>query len=263
MEIDDLEVAVNQARLALAAGNIEDAARWARGRGLDFSSDGPDLDREMPGPFLDRYHREAEYLILARICLAEGQAGHRGCHERALELLAHLQTRAETQGHGWRLIEVLILRALALQALGETTGAAGMLDGALALAGPEGYVRVFLDEGAFLETLLRDAVLHGTQPRYARTLLEAMGMEIDPRLQPALARQASLRNTQQPLVEPLSKRELEILSLLTTSLSSTEIAGHLYVSVNTIRSHIRHIYGKLDVHSRIEAITRAQELQLI
>ena len=90
-----------------------------------------------------------------------------------------------------------------------------------------------------------------------------MDVQLDPRVQPAQLAQAALRTVDQPLIEPLSKRELEVLRFLTTSLSSTEIAGHLYVSVNTVRSHIRHIYGKLDAHSRIEAITRAQELQLI
>jgi LuxR family maltose regulon positive regulatory protein len=264
MEIDDISVAIDQAQLALAEGKVDEAVRWAQGRGLDLSSEIPDRDAwGMQASFLDSYYHEAECAILARICLAESQSEPRGCLSRASALLEQLQRRAEAQGHGRRTVQTLILRALVHQALGGADAAAQTLDRALSLARPEGYVRVFLDEGERLVPLLREAVLHGTEPRYARTLLEAMGMEIDLRARPGFRSETSLRNADQPLIEPLSKRELEVLRFLTTSLSSSEIAGQLYVSVNTVRSHIRHIYGKLDAHSRIEAIARAQELQLI
>jgi LuxR family maltose regulon positive regulatory protein len=131
------------------------------------------------------------------------------------------------------------------------------------MARPEGYVRIFVDEGEPMVVLLRDAFLRGIAPQYVRELLEAAGVPLDQSAPATPLLPANLAQIDGPLIETLSRRELEVLRFLATTLSSTEIAEHLSVSVNTVRSHIRHIYGKLDVHSRFEAISRAQELQLL
>jgi LuxR family maltose regulon positive regulatory protein len=123
----------------------------------------------------------------------------------------------------------------------------------LSLAEPEGYVRIFVDEGEPMAELLRHAASRGIAPTYVAKLLAAFeveGLAVSP-------------SNLQPLIEPLSERELEVLRLLTTHLSSTEIADELVISVNTVRSHIKSIYSKLNVHSRMDAVQRAKELELL
>jgi LuxR family maltose regulon positive regulatory protein len=201
--------------------------------------------------------------MLARLLIGLDRSRDGRRLDRAVAILDRLLRRAEANGYGARIIEIHVLRAVAYHLLDNTTEAERALDRALYLAEPAGYVRVFADEGEPMAALLQSAFLRGMAPSYARKLLEAMGAA--PQAGAAGARlplggQAGL---DQPLVEELSPRELEILRFLTTSLSSTEIAEQLFVSVNTVRSHIRHIYDKLDVHSRLEAIARAEELTLI
>jgi LuxR family maltose regulon positive regulatory protein len=153
-------------------------------------------------------------------------------------------------------IGILILQALALQALGEGDQALIALERALSLAEPEGYVRAFIAEGAPMAELLRQAAVKGIRSDYVRKLLAALENEaVDARRTSHLAPSS--------LIEPLSERELEVLRLLTTHLSGTEIAQELVVSVNTIRSHKKNIYGKLNVHTRADAVRRAKELGVL
>jgi LuxR family maltose regulon positive regulatory protein len=125
------------------------------------------------------------------------------------------------------------------------------LERALGLAAPQGYVRIFVDEGTPMATLLREAAKQGITPDYVGRLLTAFGhvegQELDT----------------QPLIEPLSKRELEVLRLLETDLTGPEIARELVVSLNTLRTHTKNIYGKLGVNSRRAAVRRAEELELL
>jgi len=130
------------------------------------------------------------------------------------------------------------------------------LDRALSLAEPQGYVRMFIDEGSPMGKLLRQAVARGIALDYVSKLLAALESETKNK------RRATTSATPS-LIEPLSERELEVLRLLITHLSSTELAEELFISRNTVRSHIKNIYGKLNVHSRKDAIQRAQELGLL
>jgi LuxR family maltose regulon positive regulatory protein len=143
----------------------------------------------------------------------------------------------------------MILQALALQACGDGERALAALGRALTLAEPGGYVRIFTDEGVPMGELLLKAIASGVVASYASELLAALEEETKP--------------PSSSLIEPLSERELEVLRLLTTSLSSTEIAQELFISVNTVRSHIKSIYGKLNVHRRRDAVQRARELGLL
>jgi LuxR family maltose regulon positive regulatory protein len=149
-------------------------------------------------------------------------------------------------------IEILVLQALAFHILGDLDQALSALHRALSLAEPEGYVRTFIDEGQVMAGLLRQAMTQGIAPGYVGKLLAASG---DSPLPPAPAAQ--------PLAEPLSDRELEVLRLVAAGLSNREIAAELVIAVSTVKSHINHIYGKLDVKSRTQAVARGRLLGLL
>ncbi len=237
-------VAAWKARINLAQGRLGDAVAWARERHLS------------PDDELD-YLREFEHLTLARVLLAQARDDRHNATRRAAQgLLDRLERAAEAGGRVNNLIEVLILQALALQTHEGAAAALAPLDRALTLAEPEGYVRIFLDEGVPMADLLRaGAAARGQATGYAGRLLSA----VDPSAAPALPDRAPT----QLLAEPLSERELEVLRLLNTELSGPEIARQLVVSLNTFNTHTRNIYGKLGVNNRRAAVRRAEELRLI
>ncbi len=224
-----------QTRIWLAQGQLELARRWAK----DYGQTGE-----------TEYLREFEDLTLARVMLADGQA-----HE-ALFLLDSLLRGAQAAGRGGRVIEVRALRALAQHAQGHTNRAVDDLARALELAEPEGFVRTFVDEGEAMATLLRQAASRGIAPAYASKLLAVFrASESQGPTTPSL--------DAQPLVEPLSDRELEVLDLLAKGLTNAEIAQQLVVSLPTVKSHTRSIYGKLGVHSRKQAVAQARDLGIL
>jgi len=190
------------------------------------------------------FSREPEHILLARALIVLDRPAE------AARLLERLLLAAKAGGRVGRVIEILALRALALQAQGEATQALACLEHALALAEPEGYVRLFVDEGQAMSQLLRRAASRGIAPGFVRKLLAAF-------VAPAHEMPT------QALVDPLSERELEVLRLLATSLSPTDIARELTVAVSTVRSHTKSIYDKLDVHRRLAAVERAKELHLV
>jgi LuxR family maltose regulon positive regulatory protein len=252
MQSDDVYVAHRRAGLWIRQGRIARAEEWAAARELD-----EDVCPESLQDVL-------EHLTLAELHLAQKRP------EQALAILEELQETAETAGWEGITTRVLVYRALALAlmwpadpALPESRGekptpALSPLAQALALAEPKGYVRVFVDEGPNMEKLLRQAASWGIAPSYAAKLLAAF---MPAGAGTALA--APSRQPAQPLVEPLSVRELEILRLLLTDLTLREIAQRLFIAYSTVRSHTKSIYGKLNVHSRREAVHRARELGLL
>jgi LuxR family maltose regulon positive regulatory protein len=163
-------------------------------------------------------------------------------------LVDRLLAAAQAGGRLGRLIEIEALRALALEQLDNRKAALEALTRALALAEPEGYVRVFLDAGAPMASLCEHAAAGGVA--YARRLLQAWAAE-------GAVRGAS------PLLEPLTDRELQMLELLAQGLSNREIADLLVLSPNTVRTHLYHLYAKLTVHSRLQAVLRGRELGLL
>ena len=152
---------------------------------------------------------------------------------------------------------MLALQAVALGSQGEGVQAAAALQSALSLAAPEGYVRTFLDEGAPMAALLRAAAARGAAVEYVRKLLAAFGDE------ETTVAQRSPQGAASALVEPLSERELEVLRLIAVGLSNQEIAEQLITALSTVKKHINHIYGKLAVRSRTQAVARARELGLL
>jgi LuxR family maltose regulon positive regulatory protein len=233
------EMAAWQAWIWLAQDKLSAACQWVEERGLE-------ADRE------PTYLNAFEYRVLARIRIAQGQVEH------ATMLLQRLLEAAEAGQHTSRVIEILMLQALAFQAGGEPTQAVTRLERALTLAEPEGFVRIFVDEGPPMVRLLHEAVSRGIAPDYARRLLAAFpASEAD---------QLDRWETQAPghdLVEPLSERELEVLELVARGLTNREIASRLFLSLNTVKAHTRNIYGKLGVRSRTQAVAKARSLGVL
>jgi LuxR family maltose regulon positive regulatory protein len=241
-------IAALKARVWLAQGRLGDALDWAREQDL---SPHDDLS----------YLREFEHITLARLLLARYQ---RDREERsvdeALALLDRLLRAAEQGERTGSVIEILIVQALAHQTRGNSSAALGALRGALSVAEPEGYVRIFVDEGLPMVHMLLEATARGILPDYTGMLLAAWGSEHPGRAGDPPPRTAP---TSSPLVEPLSERELDVLRLFKTELSGPEIANELMIAVSTVRTHTKSIFSKLDVTNRRAAVIRAAELGLI
>jgi LuxR family maltose regulon positive regulatory protein len=231
-----------QMRLWMAYPDRVPSARW--------------LERNLPGTDGGtNYLCELGNLAKVRALLAgTAAAGLIDRHpvRQAGELLQRLLPAAMAAGRVENAIQILLLQALAFQMEGDADQALGALEHALSLAEPEGYVRSFVDEGEPMARLLRRALTQGIAPGYAGRLLAAYGKSA------AVASPVS-----QPLVEPLTERELEVLHLIAAGLSNGEIARELVIAVSTVKTHVNHIYGKLDVKSRTQAVAQAQALELL
>ena len=198
-------------------------------------------------------------LIWARVLLAQGDPS------AALAVLRPLRQQMEAKDLADERFKAMILQAVALRANGEKDKALQLLGEALALAEPGGFIRVFVDEGEPMRLLISDFRsriekqphdrVH-LQSGYVDKLLAAFG-------QPAAMPQSKIENPQSTMLEPLSQRELEILKLITQGLSNREIGERLFLALDTVKGHNRHIFDKLQVQRRTEAIARARELGLL
>ena len=258
VQMDDRLVEVAQAHFWIRQGRYEQARSWAKERRLNENTLAV-ISAGAGSPGFDMV--EPEYLILARLYLAQGEA------EQALEVLAALLAIDERKGRGRRMIEVLALQAVALEAQGEVDHALNVLQRALAIAGPEGYVRTFIDEGAPMKRLLHQAVQRGIEPEYAGRLLAALLEQENvagypERFHPSLP-QTPIWKPAVGLIEPLSGRELEVLQLIAQGLSNSEVAARLVISLSTVKGHTANIYSKLAVNNRTQAVARARELGLL
>ena len=237
------QVAAVRAQLQLAQGNLAAAIQWANRSGLSTEDD--DLC----------YPREGAYLALARVRIAQARDDPATPFlQDVLRLLDRLLQDAEAKARIASVLEILVLRALTLEAQGNRASALSTLERALVLAEPEGYIRLFVDEGPPMRTLLRQAQARSRVPGYVATLLSAFGEQHTPH---AASASSSV------LVEPLTPREREVLQLLSTGASNGEIARRLVVSVGTVKKHVSNICGKLGVQSRTQAIARARILHLL
>ncbi len=225
-------------RMWLAQGRLADAFAWACAQKLSTKDD-------------LSYLREFEHITLARILIADLTENSL---REAIGLLERLLKAAEEGKRMGRVIEILILQALAYQASGDLPKALAQLERALKLAEPEGYIRIFLDEGASMVQLLNEAAAHGIMPDYINKLLGSGQISSE---------SIATAPTSPALIEPLSQRELEILRLFQTELSGPEIAAELMVALSTVRTHTKGIYNKLNVNNRRAAVNRAIELGLI
>ena len=176
-------------------------------------------------------------------------------------LLDRLLEAAEDGGRMGRAIEILVLQALALEAQGDVPGALNPLARALTLAEPEGYVRIFVDGGLSIARLLVQMQRKGLAAGYVARLLAAFEGAKKGDADADIRRKTE--SGPSSLLEPLTKRELEVLRLLGTELSGPEIARELVVSLNTLRTHTKNIYSKLGVNNRRAAVRRGEELDLL
>ena len=228
-----------RARMWIAMGRLREARGWAREAGLS-----PEDDLSYLGEF--------EHITLARLLLAvaKTETGAVESRAQAVGLLGRLREDAETGSRTGSVIEILTLEALAAADRGDSASALAALEQALTAAEPEGYVRLFVDEGQAMTALLREASRRGITTGYVEELL-------------AGGERPSLRLAKtQGLVDPLSERELDVLRLLGSDLSGPDIARELMVSLNTLRTHTKNIYMKLGVNNRRAALRRAQDLGL-
>ena len=242
-------VAATRARVLLAAGDLDGALAWARRRELS-------PDDEVT------YLREYEHVTLARILLHRHAAERSARHLTvATSLLTRLRTAALDGGRHGTALELTILMSLARRAAGDRAGAVATLREAVTAGEPEGYVRLFADEGAGLLPLLREleAGKAGVPQDYVHRLLAACAGELAP---PAASGVVPSPGGER-LVDPLSERELQVLRLLAGDLDGPGIARELVVSVHTVRTHTKNIYAKLGVNSRRAAVRRAVELHLM
>jgi LuxR family maltose regulon positive regulatory protein len=243
-------LAAYRARLWLQLGDLATATHWAQECVL----------------VSDDEVSYVQQLTLVRVRLTQSQQ-----HQDepflgdAQAILAQVLPVVEARGWMRYLIEGLMLQALVCQAQADRTSALSALERALTLAEPEGYVRLFVDEGTPMVALLRAAHHHGIASTSVARLLaafartEGQGLRTDSAaaFHPVLSPQSSV------LVEPLSGRELEVLRLIAEGLSNQAIADRLVVATSTVKKHVNNIYGKLDVQSRTQAVARARELKLL
>ncbi len=232
-------ISARRTRLWIKQGKLTEALGWVRERDLS-------VEDELS------YLAEFEHITLARTLIAQyrNETGNDGI-QGALGLLERLWKAAEAGGRLGSVIEILALLAVAHEAKGDIFATLGPLEQALTLAEPQGYVRLFVDEGPPMAKLLREAAKRGIAPKYVSRLLATFGDEVDDRA------------VVQALADPLSERELDVLGLLVTDLNGPDIARELMVSLNTMRTHTKNIYSKLGVNSRRTAVRRAQELGLL
>jgi LuxR family transcriptional regulator, maltose regulon positive regulatory protein len=206
-----------------------------------------------------RYLREFEHLTLARVLIAAGKSDREaGPIHQAIALLVRLLQAAEAGRRLGSVIEILVVQALALQAQGNASQALASMERALALAKPEGYLRVFVDEGEEMRVLIEKQSRNRNHPLsgYLDKILAAF-------TQPVAAQKSVIIHQKSDVIEPLSERELEVLKLLRSELSGPEIAQQLVVSLNTLRTHTKNIFKKLGVNNRRAAVRRAEELDLL
>jgi LuxR family maltose regulon positive regulatory protein len=228
-------------RLRIRRGELARAAAWAEERGVTATDE-------------LSYLREYEHVTLARLLLAQHDAGTAGTLEQATSLIGRLLEEAHRGGRTGTSIELLVLLARAQSASGDTEAATETLRRAITLAEPQDYLRVFADEGQPVAALLARVAKRPAASPYVRRLLAAAG---------GTAAAPAATTTSPSLVEPLSARELDVLRLLDTDLDGPDIARQLSVSVNTLRTHTKNIYLKLGVSSRRAAVRQAQELDLL
>ena len=256
-EWDDQYVALFQARLLVAQGKLDDALAALHKQDGEISLPS-EIDPGLEKTY-SQHMRDYLNIILAHALILQGQP------EQALALLKPVLEHMIERERIDYVIEVQTLLAMAHQAKGDNAAAITALENALELAEPGGYVSVFLEKGEPLRSILSQLKHAGEKGTYADVILQAFGQADSGRRfeskeggQPPFTQAA-----EQPLVDPLSEREIEVLRMLQTNLSTPEIAEELVIAVSTVRTHIKNIYSKLGVHSRTQAVDQAKDLGII
>jgi len=235
-------------RTQLRAGRLEQALEWAHEQN-PFAED--DLS----------YVSEYAHLTLARVLITQyRQDRAQSTLDATIRILERLLQAAEAGNRVGSAIEILILQALVHHALGDTPAALVLLERALAQTEPEGYASIFVDEGKPMKQLLHEAANHEIRTDFIHKLLKVFATAEQWREEQSDDPDVP---SPQPLVDPLTEREQDVLRMFTTELSGPEIARELGIALSTVRTHTKNIYNKLNVGNRRAAINRARELDLI
>ena len=233
-------IAARRASIHIQQGELHTASIWAKQQGLSLNSE-------------VNYLNEFELMTFARLHIAQFKTTSVDTSTRELyQLLKRLLDVAEADRRIGSVIEILILQAQLQHLQGNDQVALDKLERALLLAEPEGYVRIFVDEGETMRALLYGLASQGRLRDYVNKLLASFDSPATP--QPV---------SSQPLIDALSERELEVLTLIADGLSNRDISERLFIALDTVKGHNRIIYQKLQVHRRTEAVARARELGLI
>lgn len=237
--------AVDQVRLWLACGELEQATCWAK-------------ELDVTEQHLTPFARERQEVARTRILLAKDQP------TAVLQRLESVLERATTGQRWGHVIEIRLLQALAHQRLNEQSQALEALSEAIRLAEPEGYLRSFVEEGLPMAELLYK--LRKQQYRVGTTFYLDRMLAAFPKpsqMPPSPSKRRAKQTIAQPLLEPLSERELQVLQLMAKGAANQEIAQELVIAVDTVKRHARHIFAKLGVRNRVQAARQAQELGLL
>jgi len=237
-----------KARIHLKQGQLPKAEAWVHEQGLSTEDN-------------LSYLREFEHITLARVLIAEYQSNREErIVQEGLHLLERLMTAAENQNRMGSMLQILMVTALAHHAVDSTPQAFASLERSLQLAAPEGYFRIFIDEGEPMRALL--SAFHAWIEKQSRSQYQELRVYTG-KLLSAFAQPAGAGKPVSGLVEALSPRELEVLRLIAQGLSNNEISRKLFLALNTIKGHNRMIFGKLQAQNRTEAVARARELGLL
>jgi LuxR family maltose regulon positive regulatory protein len=241
-----------QVKLWLAQGDWSAAGHWVASHEKGFS------EQE-----LFRFENELVHITRARVYIAQNRM------DQALGLISRLEETARSGGRKGRLVEILLLKALAFQGMSEAVPADLALLDSLTLAEPEGYLRIFLDEGAALRSLVQEfRNRHGQPAPDSRKETDESLMAYIAKLLAAFSishpsPSAAIKDLPPSMVEPLSPREQEILGLICQGYSNQDIAEKLVISMNTVKRHNNSLFGKLGVTNRAQAIVLAHQLGLV
>lgn len=232
-----------KARFLLRQGRLDEALDGIQKRGLSTED-------------VLHFSDEFDHITLARVKLAKyrQQPDDQGL-KGLLGFLERLRDAARDEGRAGRVLEILILRALAYHAGGDLPAALLSLENALTLAEPEGYIRIFVDEGEAIQPLLARILSQGEHTAYVKKMLDALYQQSSDG--------PSAVPPNQLLIEPLSERELEVLRLMADGYSNQGIADELFIALSTVKKHINNIYGKLNTPNRTQAINRARDLDIL
>jgi LuxR family maltose regulon positive regulatory protein len=239
-----------QARFWIARRELGLAEEWAHDKGL-FEHPITEIIKTAGLNAAGSEFIQSDYIVLARLYLAQNKV------DAALQVLDSLLNAAQALGFMRRVIHLLVLKALAFGQKKETGQAVEILGQALAEAEPEEYLQVFLEEGEPMARLLYRAMEQGYSPGYVKKILSAFSQ------QGLLANNPEKQPPAEPLFEPLSERERQVLALIAAGLSNREICARLHISLSTVKGHTASIYGKLGVNSRTRAVSEATRLGLL
>ena len=242
-------IATLKARIWVSQGRLVEAADWARGRGLSVDDE--------PNYLAEFDHITFVKMLITRFKTNLENDPADNSISAVFSLLERLLKAAEEGGRTGSVIEVLVMQALAHEATGDIPDGLTSIGRAIALAEPEGFVQVFVDEGEAMRTLVQRAVAEGIETSYAGRLLSAFQAQPEDAPEP---KSTGASSVSPELTEQLTGREVEILRLIAAGMTNQEIAERLVVSMSTIKTHINRTYRKLDVHSRTQAVARIGEL---